>query len=344
MSHAPGAAGFSGLIDLAAEALGGRALSCTDDFFAEMQNLVKPGRGVFIPEKYTDRGKWMDGWESRRKRVAGHDHCVLGLGARGVIRAIDIDTNHFLGNHPPFASVEATRLENDATLERAEWVEILQESPLRPGSQNLFTVRDPNPFTHVRLHIYPDGGVARLRVWGEVEPAWAPPVLDEPTLAHVTRGEVDLAATVNGGKALACSDAFFGPMDNLLLPGRAENMGGGWETRRKRPAPGHDWILLRLGDVGTISVIEVDTHHFKGNFPDRVALRGIRAPGARVTELVEPGAEWETILSETKLAAHTRHFFADELDRHGPFSHVKLDVFPDGGVSRLRLWGHREVE
>lgn len=334
------AASFGGLIDLASEALGGRALECTDDFFASMHNLVKPGRGVFLPDEYTERGKWMDGWESRRKRTEGHDWCVLELGARGVIRAVDIDTNHFLGNHPPFASLEATR----GPLESAEWVEILPQSPLRPGSQNLFTVRDPNPFTHVRLHIYPDGGVARLRVWGEVEATWTGTVMDEETKPRLGGGEVDLAAVVNGGKALACSDAFFGPMDNLLLPGRAANMGGGWETKRKRPAPGHDWILLRLGDRGSLSLLEIDTNHFKGNYPDRVSVHGIDAPLSSLTELIAPDAPFETVLDERKLEAHTRHFFGEELAQRGPFSHLRIDVYPDGGISRFRAWGHREVE
>lgn len=331
---------FTNLIDLAAEDLGGRAITCTDDFFASMDNLVKPGRGVFIADKYTERGKWMDGWESRRKRVSGHDHCVVRLGARGKIRALDIDTNHFLGNHPPYASLEAAHV--DADLETAEWVELLPQSPLRPGSQNLFTVSDERTFTHVRLHIYPDGGVARLRVYGEVDPAWDAPELDAESTPHVTKGEVDLAAVINGGKALACSDAFFGPMDNLLLPSRAVNMGGGWETKRKRPAPGNDWILLRLGAPGALSVLEFDTNHFKGNFADRVALRGIHAPGTPVTELVHPDAAFETVLEPTKLEAHTRHFFADELAARGPFTHLRLDVYPDGGVSRFRAWGHRE--
>ncbi|MCA9604385.1 MAG: allantoicase, partial [Myxococcales bacterium] len=258
---------FVNLIDLAAEALGGRALACTDDFFASMDNLVKPGRGIFEPDRYTDRGKWMDGWESRRKRVPGHDWCVVALGAPGVIRAVDIDTNHFLGNHPPFASLEAAHLADGASIDGAEWIELVPQSPLRPGSQNLFTVHEDRTFTHVRLHIYPDGGVARLKVWGEVRPTFEPPALDDATAPHVTGGEVDLAAVINGGKALACSDAFFGPMDNLLLPARATYMGGGWETRRKRPAPGNDWILIRLGAPGTLSVLELDTNHFKGNFP-----------------------------------------------------------------------------
>jgi allantoicase len=342
MSQASTAARFSSLVDLASGALGGRALSCTDDFFASMDNLVRPEPPHFDPSTYTDRGKEMDGWESRRKRGPGHDECVLALGARGVIHALDIDTSFFLGNHPPFASVEAAHLDDDHDVESAEWVEILPQSPLRPGSQNLFAVRDPSAFTHVRLSIFPDGGVARLRVYGEVRPTWEPPVLDDETKARVTDGERDLTALLCGGKALACSDAFFGPMDNLLLPGRAANMGGGWETRRKR-APGHDWILVRLGAPGSVSVVEVDTNHFKGNYPDRCALRGIHAPAARITDLIDPRAEWVTIFGERELEAHTRHFFdGAALQSRGPFTHVRLDVYPDGGVSRLRVWGHRE--
>ncbi|MFK7992137.1 MAG: allantoicase [Sandaracinaceae bacterium] len=328
---------FSSLINLAAGTLGARALATNDDFFASMHNLVKPGRGVFEPDRYTERGKWMDGWESRRKRGPGTDWCVLALGAPGRIRAVDIDTNHFLGNHPPFASFEAANT-TDTDWESADWVELLAESPLRPGSQNLFTVADERAFTHVRLTLHPDGGVARLKIWGEVVPRWEAPELDEATRPHVGTEDRDLAAVVSGGKALACSDAFFGPMDNLLLPDRAVNMGGGWETRRKRPAPGNDWILVRLGAPGTVSALELDTNHFKGNFPDRCALRGIHAPDAKVTALIASEA-WETILDETALAAHTRHFFTDALQARGPFTHVRLDVYPDGGISRMRVWG-----
>lgn len=333
---------IAGHIDLAARTFGGRALQASDEFFAPKENLLEPQPPRFVPGEFTERGKWMDGWESRRKRGPGHDHCVVKLGARGVIRAVDIDTNHFLGNHPPFASMDAAHAP-DGVLEDLDWIEILPQSPLRPGSQNLFTVRDPNPFTHVRLHIYPDGGVARLRVWGEVEATWEAPTLDEETARHVRQGERDLAAVVNGGKALACSDAFFGPMDNLLLPGRAAHMGGGWETRRKRPAPGNDWIVVRLGDAGTVSVLEIDTNHFKGNYPDRVALRGLHVPGAPLTELVDPSTEWVTVLPETKLEAHARRFFTSEIQARGPYTHIRLDVYPDGGVSRLRVWGHREA-
>jgi allantoicase len=345
----PGGAAFVGLVDLAAEEMGGRALACSDDFFAGMENMLKPGRGVFLPDEYTDRGKWMDGWESRRKRASGHDWCIVQLGVRGAIRALDVDTNHFLGNHPPFASVEATSAPITASLdalEKARWVEILPQSPLRPGSQNLFAVDATDAFTHLRLRIYPDGGVARFKVWGRPDPDWGRVEIDDETRGRLASGEVDLAALRNGGQTLACSDAFFGPMHHLIAPGRAVNMGGGWETRRKR-MPGNDWILVKLGAPGTIGLVEADTNHFKGNYADRIALRGIHAPGARITDLVPVGAysdgmpAWATILPETKMQASHRHFFKDELQARGPFTHVRLDVYPDGGVSRLRVWGTR---
>jgi allantoicase len=349
MSKDLGGAAFVGLIDLAAEEMGGKALACSDDFFAGMENMLKPGRGVFLPDEYTDRGKWMDGWESRRKRGPGHDWCIVRLGVRGVVKAVDIDTNHFLGNHPPYASLEATRAPFDATvadLEAARWTEILGQSPLRPGSQNLFALSSLEAYTHLRLRIYPDGGVARFKVWGSADPDWDRTEIDEDTKPKLKDGEVDLASVRNGALALACSDSFFGPMNNLLAPGRSVNMGGGWETRRKR-LPGHDWILVRLGAPGELGLIEIDTNHFKGNYPDRFALRGIHAPGAQITSLVPVGsygggdAAWTTVIDETKLSASTRHFFREELVAKGPFTHLRLDVFPDGGVSRLRAWGRR---
>jgi allantoicase len=349
MATDTGGATFAGLIDLAAEAMGGAALACSDDFFAGKENLVKPGRGIFLPDEYTDRGKWMDGWESRRKRGPGHDWCLLRLGVRGRVRAVDVDTNHFLGNHPPFASLEAARAPHDASpeeLERASWVEIIPQSPLRPGSQNLFAVSSDEAFTHVRLRIYPDGGVARLRVWGSADPEWGLVEADAETASRLREGEVDLASVRNGALALACSDAFFGPMNNLIAPGRSINMGGGWETRRKR-MPGHDWILVRLGDPGSVGLVEIDTNHFKGNYADRFALRGIYAPGAVITDLVAvtsygaTEADWQTVIGETKLSASARHFYRDEVTSKGPFTHVRLDIFPDGGISRLRVWGAR---
>ena len=343
------AAAFTGLIDLAALGLGGKVLGASDDFFASANNLIEPGRGVFIEGKFTDRGKWMDGWESRRKRGPGYDWCVLELGAPGTVVGFDVDTHFFVGNSPAFVSIEGLHAPRGTALTALlarEWSELLPQMPVRPDAQNLFAAASGAPVTHVRLNIFPDGGVARFRVYGRVAADWVEPVHDADTRRHVPADLVDLAAVANGGLALACSDAFFGPMNNLLLPGRAENMGGGWETRRKRVAEqgaAHDWILVRLGARGTVGAIEVDTNHFKGNFPDRCSLEGIDAPSARITDLIASAA-WVPLLPEVKLAADDRRFFSSEIVAHGAISHVRLNIFPDGGVSRLRLWGTRAKE
>jgi allantoicase len=346
--HASNAASFTGLVDLASADLGGRALGASDDFFAGVENLIRPERAVFIADKFTERGKWMDGWESRRKRTPGYDWSVLELGASGQVVGLDIDTAHFNGNHPSFASVEgvyAPRGTPLSALQQLTWTEILAQSPLRPDSQNLFGVStgpdSARAFNFIRLNIFPDGGVARLRVFGKVVPEWTAEPRDAETSARVPAALVDLAAVKNGGVALACSDARFGPMNNLLLPGRAANMGGGWETRRSRQ-PNQDWILIRLAVRGTPGIVEVDTNHFCGNYPDRCSIEIIDAPRARITDLITSSA-WTTLLPETKLKANTRHFFVDaELATVALASHVRLNLFPDGGVSRLRVWGARD--
>ncbi|MCB9640054.1 MAG: allantoicase [Myxococcales bacterium] len=335
--------GLSNGIDLLAEHLGGRALLCSDDFFAEMGNLLKPGRGVFIADKYTERGKWMDGWESRRKREEGHDWCILRLGVPGVISVLDIDTNHFLGNHPSFASVEACyapdAAEDAASLEALTWEPMLSPVSLQRGSQNLFSTYYSKPVTHLKLHIYPDGGVARFRAYGRPTPLWKP--TEDDKRYPLQEGEVDLAAMRNGGEGLLCSDMFFGTMSNLIAPGRARVMGEGWETRRSR-RPGYDWIIVKLGAIGKISFVVVDTNHFKGNYPESFSLHGIHAPQLGITDLQNnEEMPWQEVLSRRKLQAHHEHMFRDELQAKGEFSHIKLKIYPDGGVSRLRVYGHR---
>lgn len=316
---------FTKLIDLAAQRTGGEVLETTDDFFAEKENLIKPGRGIFIEDKYTDHGKWMDGWESRRKRVEGHDWCILKLGLRGVIAGIDIDTNHFLGNHPPHASIEAACVQGTPT--DSDWIEILEKSPLEPGSQNLYEIASNDEWTHLKLHIYPDGGVARLKVYGEVKPDWS--LVDKEQV-------LDLVAVENGGRVLSCNDMFFSHKDNLIMPNRGANMGDGWETKRKR-GPGHDWSILKLGKAGTVQTIEVDTCHFKGNYPDRCSIESIYAPDAKDDKLTD--LNWDTLLSETKLEADKQHYFENELLHSNKITHIRLNIFPDGGISRIRVNG-----
>jgi allantoicase len=335
---------FTNLTDLAAEKLGGKVLSCSDDFFAEKENLIKPGRGIFIADKYTDRGKWMDGWESRRKRTPGHDWCIIQLATSGKIHGVDIDTNHFLGNHPPNASVEAVNLSSGSIneLENAPWKEILPQSPLQPGSQNFYKITDHNIYTHIKLHIYPDGGVARIKVYGEVFKDWS--TVDSSEI-------VNLAAATNGAKAVLCNDMFFSHMDNLIMPGRGINMGDGWETKRNRIPNNRDWVIVRLAHKGMIEKILVDTCHFKGNYPDSCSIEGCdiaykdenilrRASTNQVRDRQDDNKiDWKTILPQSKLSADHEHFFEDEIKNTGSFTHVRLNIFPDGGVSRLRLWG-----
>ncbi|NVB40071.1 allantoicase [Pseudenhygromyxa sp. WMMC2535] len=355
---------FPGLVDLASASLGGRALGCSDEFFAAAANLCKVEAAIFDPERYTERGKWMDGWESRRRRSPGEDWCVLALGVRGRVRAVDLDTSHFLGNHAPFARLEGVDMgAGEATLEAladASWRPLLEQSPLRAGSHNCFTLAGEEAITHLRLTITPDGGVARLRAFGEVAAApssWPAPDDVAQVQAQLDPAARDLAALRNGGRALACSDMFFAPMDNLIAPGRSTFMGGGWETRRRR-GPGHDWILLRLAAPGRLDVIEVDTGHFHGNHAQRCALWGCFAPTARTTDLLvgnvsEGGWQevlpqpaeaprWRRIFGEHTLGPDRREFIAALEDR-GPFTHLRLETFPDGGVARLRAYG-RAVE
>jgi allantoicase len=327
---------ITSLADLASSRLGGRALAASDDFFAPKSNLVKPTPPVFIPGKFTSRGKWMDGWESRRRRTAGHDWCVIALGVRGVIQGVDVDTAHFSGNHPTHCSIEVLDAAGDAgrpsprrtALEDAPWTTVLGQSALAGNSHNVFALVDSRPWTHVRLNIFPDGGVARLRVYGQA-------TIDWPRLRRAGR-MLDLAAIVSGGMVLSASDMHFGAKDNLIMPGRATNMGDGWETRRRR-GPGHDWAVVRLGAPGVVRRVEIDTHHFKGNYPDRGSLDGCLAPDG---DTDAPGnAPWREILPQTGLRPNHRHFFSRELAGIGPVSHVRLNIFPDGGVSRLRVHG-----
>lgn len=353
---------FTTLIDLAAEKLGGKAMVCSDDFFAEKENLLKPGRGIFIADKYTDRGKWMDGWESRRKRVPGHDWCIIKLGASGIIKGVDIDTNFFLGNHPPHASIEACNMPDDTSadaLQKVSWTEILTKSPLNPGSQNFYEILNDKVWTHLRLNIYPDGGVARLKVYGQVYKNWDT-VKEEDT--------VDLASANNGAKSVLCNDMFFSHMDNLLMPGRGVNMGDGWETKRNRTPNNRDWVIVKLAHQGSIHKIVVDTCHFKGNYPDTCSIEGVdletvdigaSSLGITRTEVLptsanielesvhideidisSPEIKWTEILPKQKLQADHEHYFENEIANHGPFTHIRLNIFPDGGISRLRLFGH----
>jgi allantoicase len=331
---------FTQLADLASERLGGRVLEANDDFFAPKENLLKESNPVFIEGKYTSRGKWMDGWETRRRRTPGHDWCILRLGLPGVIRGVVVNTSFFTGNYPERFSLEGCDLgernpyKNEKSRLRSEktkWIHIFPETSLKGDSRNLFAVENGTRFTHLRLKIYPDGGVARLRVHGDAVPG--------PGL--LSRAEINLVAVENGGNVVGSSDQFYGAPRNLLMPYRAKNMGDGWETKRRR-GPGHDWVILKLGVPGSIHRVEVDTAHFKGNYPDSCALQAASAKNSTVDALNVSSLTWEEVLPNTKLKANHRHVFT-KLQPAGVATHVRFQIFPDGGVSRLRLFGRARI-
>ncbi|MEL6870467.1 MAG: allantoicase [Pseudomonadota bacterium] len=322
---------FAPAIDLAQPRLGSRVVFATDDFFADKSRMILPSDPVWIADKYDDNGKWMDGWESRRKRTPGHDYAIVRIGIPGIIRGVDIDTRHFVGNHPPHASLDACIAESDIPPDDVDWQPILDRRELGPNRQHFFAIQSDVPYTHLRLNIFPDGGVARLRIYGDVSPDWT---------ALAAQAPIDLFAVENGGRALACNDERFGTMHNLNAPGRGENMGDGWETARRREL-GNDWVIVALGKPGIVERVLIDTAHFKGNYPDRVMLQAASLDTATKidAEWIAASEDWPVMLPTQTLAPDAEHVYVDELALSDTISHVRMNIYPDGGISRLRLFG-----
>ena len=347
----PGERAAAGLLDLASRTLGGSVLVASDELFAAKENLITPGPPEFSPDAFGPRGKIYDGWETRRRREPGHDHAIVRLGCPGIVHQVVVDTAYFRGNYPPEISVEAVRADgypSTAELAALTWTTLVPRAQAHGDSQNGYQVADRRRWTHLRLSIYPDGGVARFRAYGEVVP--------DPAFLS---GTIDLAAAENGGRVLDCSDAFYSAPGNLLMPGIARVMSDGWENARRR-GPGNDYVLVALAGPGRIRQVTVDTTCFVGNAPGWCALSAAgpdaaagpgSAAGSGGTASGRPPG-WPEILPRTRLQPDTRHRFAvrdrgpddpgpddpHAADRHG-VDRVRLDVFPDGGLSRLRILG-----
>ncbi len=316
--------GTNPLVNLAARRLGASVLAASDEFFGEKENLLRPGPPGHQPGTFGLKGQLVDGWETRRRRGPGEDYALIRLGAAGVIKRVVVDTAHFTGNFPAACSVAACAAEGypgPAELAAAGWVEIVPRSELAGDRENVFAVTDPHRFTHLRLTIYPDGGVARLRAEGQVVP-------DPRLLAGLP---LDLVALANGGTVVAASDRFYSPPENMISPGRAAVMGDGWETRRRRDG-GHDWVLFQLAAAGQIRQAVIDTSCFLGNAPAAAGLRGCDASGTGLD-----AASWSDLLPAARLQPDTEHVF--RAGGPAPVTHVRLDIHPDGGLARLRLFG-----
>ena len=320
---------FRRSINLANPRIGAKVTFATDDFFADKSRLIDPADAVFIPGKYDDNGKWMDGWESRRKRGTGYDHAIVRLGARGVVHGFDIDTSHFTGNFPPAASIDACISHEDVPGDAAVWTTLVPSMNLSGNSHHFVPCDSGEAWTHIRLNIYPDGGVARLRVFGEIYRDWN---------GFDARERIDLLAMENGGRGIVANDEHFGVLANITLPGKGLNMGDGWETRRRRE-PGNDWSILALGHAGTVEEILVDTAFFKGNFPSHISIQAALVSGGTDDSLPVQSQFWPELLDKQPLSADAEHSFRP-LAGIGPISHIRVNIYPDGGISRLRLFGH----
>jgi allantoicase len=350
------------LPDLASRSLRGSVIAASDEFFAEKENLINPGAPTFSPHTFGHKGQVYDGWETRRRRGSGrslpadgeHDRVIVRLGAPGVVHAVVVDTAYFIGNFPQACSVEACWADGYpdlAALDSARWVEIVERSPLKGDTPHVFEIppQARHRYSHVRLRIYPDGGVARLRVHGVVVPD--PALLEGMTF--------DLAALENGADVVACSDRFYSSPRNAISPGLSRVMGEGWETRRRRSA-GNEWLAVRFAAPAVVSLVEVDTSGYIGNSPGMAQVRGSLsaggasgagasagsggAPRANADTVTgetiawdEPSSSWHPLLQRTPLLPDTPHRF--RISPAGPCDLVRLDVFPDGGVARLRLHG-----
>lgn len=315
--------------NLADARLGAEATFATDEFFAPKDRMLNPEPAVFIPGKYDNHGKWMDGWETRRRRQGGYDYCIVKLAKAGVLKGVDIDTSHFTGNFPPAASIDAAYITDGEPTEATAWVEVVPSTTLQGNSHHYLAVADTSAYTHLRVNIYPDGGIARLRIYGQPKVDW---------LAANKSDLFDVAAMENGAYIVDTNNQHFGLAVNLLMPGRGINMGDGWETRRRRE-PGNDWCIIALAHPARLKKIEVDTAFFKGNYPDRVSIQAAYVTGGTDDTLKTQAMFWQTLLPEQKLKMDHQHYYESEIADIGLVTHVRLNIFPDGGVSRLRLWG-----
>lgn len=317
------------LVNLADARLGAQALDCSDDFFAARERMLNPEPARFVPGLYDENGKWMDGWESRRRRGGGHDWCIVRLARPGVLSGADLDTSHFTGNYPPSAALEACFLERGDPDADTQWLPLLAPVNLAGNRHHYFDLDGIAPVSHVRVNLFPDGGLARLRLYGKPLPGAVQADAD---------GRIDLVSALNGGTVVAANNQHFGLASQLLLPGRGLNMGDGWETRRRRE-PGHDWCVLALAGLGVIESIEVDTAHFKGNYPDECSIQAARVVGGTAESLVTQSMFWPLLLPPQKLQMDHQHVFEHPICAHAPVTHVRFNIHPDGGVSRLRLRG-----
>ncbi|MDC0405219.1 allantoicase [Candidatus Pelagibacter sp.] len=318
----------NGLIDLAQPRLGSKVIFRTDDFFASADRIIDPSAPVFKEGLFDKNGKWMDGWESRRKRTPGHDYLIIKLGKPGSISKVNVDTSHFNGNQPSMISIEACNSKSN-NIKNFKWKSLLVKKKTKANSHHIFKTSSKSVFTHIKLNIFPDGGVARLRLYGNISK-------EKNDFKNKT---INLASLLDGASVIACNNEHFGKAENILAPGKAKNMGDGWETRRRRDK-GFDWLILNSIDGEKIDKIEISTHHFKGNFPSHCSLQAAYITTKKSSSSIVSGSnKWKTLMNKTMLKANKTHTFRNVLMKNDKINFIKINIFPDGGISRFRIFG-----
>jgi len=318
----------NGLIDLAQPRLGSKVIFKTDDFFASATRIIDPLPPVFKEGLFDKNGKWMDGWESRRKRKHGHDYLIIKLGKPGIISKVDVDTSHFNGNQPSMISLEGAN-SNSKNIKNLKWKTLINKKRIKANSHHIFNTSSKSIFTHIRLNIFPDGGVARLRLYGNISKA-------NNNFGNKT---INLASLLNGASVIACNNEHFGKAENILAPGKAKNMGDGWETRRRRDK-GFDWLIVSSIKGRKIDKIEISTHHFKGNFPSHCSLQATFIQNKKSSSsIVQSSNKWKFLMNKVNLSANKTHVFKNKLMTNNKINFIKINIFPDGGISRFKIFG-----
>ena len=319
---------LNGLIDLAQSRLGSKIVYKTDEFFAPAKRIINPWAPIFKEGVFDKHGKWMDGWETRRKRSKGHDYLILKLGKPGQIYKVDIDTSYFSGNHPTKVSMQACFSKKNIPNKNSKWTTILKKQSTKANSHHFFNIKNKSIFSHIKLNIFPDGGVARLRVYGTIE-----------NKKKFGKKILNLTSLLNGATPIVCNNEHFGRAENILAPGIGKNMGDGWETRRSR-GKNFDWLIIKCATAGRVSKIQIDTHHFKGNYPDKCSLQAAYI-NSKISNksIVNSSKKWKLLLNKVKLNAHKKHNFQNKLMKNKKVNYVRINIFPDGGISRIRMFG-----
>ena len=319
---------FRNTVNLAEPKFGSKIIYKTDQFFGAASRILNSQKAIFKEGIYDHHGKWMDGWETRRKRKVGHDYLIIKLGRPGKIFNVDIDTSFFSGNQPSEASLQACYSKIKPS-KNTNWKTILNKKKLGPDKNHNFKIKNHSTFNFIKLNIFPDGGIARLKLNGKVD-------LEKINLKGKN---VNLSLISNGSTIVGCNNEHFGKAENVLSPGVGVNMGDGWETRRSR-GKNFDWIIIKFGMPGIINKLEIDTHHFKGNYPETFTVQStLISNKAKSKKIIKNSKKWKLLLGKTKLKPHKKHSFKSKTFKKNKVNYLRINIFPDGGISRIRAFG-----